>query len=688
MSKLAKKLSAIALCSVFASMQMSAFAFSNVDTGLGKVDPNGNAMSGAIINSATEGLVGVDTSKSGTATLDFNNNTHVKWDSLNVGEGETLNFNAVDGKSGLTVINTVVGSDMTQVYGTINSNEGISKLIISNPNGMLFDGASFTAAGDLQLTTQALAVNYMNGNLDIKGLNQEAINGITISNSTFDINGGTFNVTAPTVKILGGYIGADKGLKLVTANGQDFLLCPTTSADEYHEAVVMKAIKIDGDVHIVSASDLINLNNGGTINGNLTIDSDGNVALNAGLEIDSANRSEKFNYNKNTDPKLTVNGDVKVINDGRISYLRNAKVTGNVDMSNSGGFLEISDVNVDKDVNLTTTVKSNEEVKHFVHVVGDNDIKGNLNVDSIHNVHIGGYDSKLENLANGSLKVGKDLKVFAREGSVKVTVDTEADKVDLKSGTLNIITDGVATIKANDYKFEAKHYIGGVDKKENIIDAMENYKPIPVVNKYTYLNIEDGNISKVVTTDSNGIVMLRSNNNMNLDGMSGVKTAILSAGKDIVIGDDVHAGKISVQGETDRLTVNNNANARDYILDYINIKDTALITINPETEITYEMANGDNGWNKGVQTKDNTYLVVPGMPEEPPVDPEPVIDDNNENVKVLRNLEKNPVASAIDANQVYTPVAFAADLDEEIDTGVRKNVDGSVTVVRPFTPNN
>ena len=33
-----------------------------------------------------------------------------------------------------------------------------------------------------------------------------------------------------------------------------------------------------------------------------------------------------------------------------------------------------------------------------------------------------------------------------------------------------------------------------------------------------------------------------------------------------------------------------------------------------------------------------------------------------------------------------TPVAFAADLDDEIDAGVRKNVDGSVTVVKTYAP--
>ena len=87
-------------------------------------------------------------------------------------------------------------------------------------------------------------------------------------------------------------------------------------------------------------------------------------------------------------------------------------------------------------------------------------------------------------------------------------------------------------------------------------------------------------------------------------------------------------------------------------------------------------------------------MVVPGnddpTPPGPvdPDDPNPVLPQDNDNVKILNNLNRDQIASAIDANEVYTPVAFAADLDDEIDTGVRKNVDGSVTVVRPFTPSN
>ena len=99
---------------------------------------------------------------------------------------------------------------------------------------------------------------------------------------------------------------------------------------------------------------------------------------------------------------------------------------------------------------------------------------------------------------------------------------------------------------------------------------------------------------------------------------------------------------------------------------------------------TYELTNGKGGHNDGTQIKgENTYLVGPEGPTPPPgPDPIPTPDpDDNENVKVLRSFENK----SVDLNQVYTPVAYAADLDDDkIDKGVRKNVDGSVTVVKAF----
>lgn len=661
MRNFTKKLSAITLCTLFASMQIASAA---IDTGLNN----------AVINKTEGGYVGMDVSKD-SATLKFDGNTHVNWDTLNVGKGENLNFNAVNGANGLTILNTV-NKGMTNVYGTISSNEGISKLIISNPNGMLYDGATFTTAGDLMLTTQALGATFTNGNIDIKGINEAAINGITIQNSDFSV-GGEFNITAPSVDIIKTAITANKGLRLVTADGQNYLVCTDPNNDEKHTAVRLESVSVDGNVYIVSAKDIVKVVNGGKINGNLKIESDGNVGLNY---VDGGKVFE-------------VTGNVDVANDGRTAYLKNSKVGGNLNMSNSGGFLEVADSHVAGDANLKTTVKSNEGVKHFIHVVGDTTVDGNLNIDSIHNIHIGGYNSDMATLAPGSLKVGKDLNATAREGSVAITIDTSADKVALTSGTLNVITDGKAVIKANDYKFDAKHYIGGISDTDYLINTvMEKYTPIKgIVGEKAFVTVDGGNVTKI-KTDKTGYAFVRSNNDMNVNGVDAGKVNLSSA-KDIVIGKDAKADVILVDGETRNLTVE--TPSRDYTLKYTNIKDTAVITVNPETEITYDMANGPQGWNKGTQTSENTYLVVPGEPAVPPVtppaptpNPDPKKPQDNDNVKILNNLQRDQVASAIDANQVYTPVAFAADLDEEIETGVRKNVDGSVTVVRPFTPKN
>lgn len=665
----------MALCTVFASMQIASAAF---DTGLGA----GNG--GAVINDIQGGFVNGTTSN-GSATLNFNGDSHVNWNTLNVNSGETLNFNATDGASGLTVVNTV-NSGMSHIYGTINSNEGISKLIISNPNGMLYDGAKFTTAGDLMLTTQALGVNFVNGNMSIEGLNQAAVNGITIQNSDFTV-GGEFNITAPSIEAIKSVIKADKGFKLVTADGQNYLVAPSYENPEYHTAVRLESVQVDGDVYIVSDKDIVKVVNGGTINGNLNIESDGNVALNY------ANNGEKF----------VVNGDVNVNNDGRVSYLRNSQVNGNVKMANSGGFLEVKDIDVTGDVDLTTTVKTNEGVKHFVHVVGDNNIGGDLKIDSIHNIHIGGYDDSLSHLAKGSLKVGGTLDATAREGSIAVTVDTSADKVNLESGTLNIITDGNSTITANEYNFKAKHYVGALNSQDNIIKVMEGYIPLDSSAKVgAYMTINGGNVNKIEAAKA----YIKSKGDMTVNGINAGEVYLTADQADIKLDKDNHADLITVGGETKNLTVELPSNSRDYTLKYTNIKDTEVITIDPETEITYEMANGDEGWNKGTQTDDNTYLVVPGSdvppivdpddPDDPippvdpddPVDPTPGIPEDNDNVKILNNLQRDQINAAIDAGEVYTPVAFAADLDEDIDTGVRKNVDGSVTVVRPYTPSN
>ena len=676
MKSLKKKISALVLTTVFASMQLS---YAAIDTGLGA----GNG--GAVINNAQGGFAGVTGANTGNVNVNFTGNTHVNWDSLNVNKGESLNFNAINGANGITVLNTV-NNGMSTIAGQISANSGIAKLIISNPNGMLFNGATFDATGDVMLTTQALNANFVDGRMDITKVgNTLPVGVITIQDSNFSV-GGEFNVLAPSINVVGGEIATQNGMKLVTENGQDYI------ANGFNDAVRMEAVNIDGDVYIVSKKGTVKTVGGGTINGDLKIDSDDSVSLNYVADGKA----------------LHVKGDVDVKGNGVLMYARNTKVDGNLSMENGGGFLEVGNVQVGKDMNLKTVAKSEnaQGYKHFVHVVGDNTVGGNMNIESENNIHIGNYKIEEGKLLDGSLTVGGDATVHAINGHVMVTVDMSADKINLKSDNLNVLTDGNAVLKANEYQFSSNGYLGGLSGfnghtvDDVVIAIMEEYLPIPNnIQASGNINIAGGTISKIETPNG-ATTNISSSGDVKLTGANAGQINIEAPDKYIEITGDVKANTIKVGNKTDKLKVD--YPSRDYELKYTNIRDAQEVTVKGDEEITYELTNGENGYNVNEnRADDTTYLVGPDKEVEPTPEPtpepepepeptpdpeptpEPSIDpEDNENVKVLRSYER---MEDVNKAQPYTPVAYAADLDDDQeDNGVRKNVDGSVTVVKTY----
>ena len=653
MKKNNKKILSALVFALFMSMQVS---IASIDTGLG------NGLGGAVIDNAQGGFVGVDKGD-GSADLNFNGDSVVNWGSLNVNKGENLNFNAVDGANNLTILNTV-NNGMSTIYGQISANSGIGKLIISNPNGMLFDGSTFTTAGDLMLTTQdmsGLGVNDLSQAKFTKIYdNSGNLVGINIQNGALFNIGGEYSILAPSINAANSTIKSNS-LKLVTANGQDYLsLGAAVPKDK--PVVRLEAMNIDGDVYIVSGPGAVSTVNGGTFNGNLDIKSEGNVGLNYSTN------------NKN----LIVTGDVNVISSGEGMFLRDAEVGGDLSMINGGGFVDVGNLSVTGDAILQTTNLSSGPFKHFIHVIGDTSIGGNLTINSENNIHIGGYDYDAKKLADGSLTVGGAIDAYANNGSIAVTIDTTADSIKLKSENLNIITDGKALMTANNYDFSAKGYIGGLKTTENstvdkqIICTMEGYKLLNNPSSHTNMNIAGGEITNLSTE---AYAYIESAGDLKLTGANANKVYLTAPDKTIEItGSGVHADTITVGNKTDKLKVD--FPSRDYTLKYTNIRDAKEVTINGNDEITYELTNGENGYNiNDNRQEDTTYLYGPDIEDpETPIDP-------NENAKVLRSYEKQTV----NMSQVYTPVAYAADLDDDkIDRGVRKNVDGSVTVVRAF----
>ena len=121
---------------------------------------------------------------------------------------------------------------------------------------------------------------------------------------------------------------------------------------------------------------------------------------------------------------------------------------------------------------------------------------------------------------------------------------------------------------------------------------------------------------------------------------------------------------------------------RSFTTNYTNIRDGVVTTIAPTEEITYDMTDGANGYNRPTLTpgEKTTYLIGPDAPQ-PPVPPERRVDNPNEAEKRLAQWVPEDVTKA----PVSTPIAYAADLDDdENGQPIRKNVDGSVTVVRAF----
>ena len=680
MTNIKKKVSALVLTTVFAMMQVSAA----IDTGLGA----GNG--GAVINHTDNNFAGMTTGTN-SATLNFKGNSHVNWNTLNVNKGETLNFGTVDNAKGVTVINTV-NSGMSNIYGQINADQGIGHLVISNPNGVLFDGAKFTTAGDVTINTDASFYNpkWVDNPEYLTGLKPgTAGEMLTIKNSDFKV-GGDMNFIAPSMNVVKSAFNAKNGkgdVRFTTTNGQDYIItdntgcsngcCGSSCGKTYTEtqALRLEAVQVDGDVYITSDKGVVKTVGGGQFNGNLNIQSDGSVAL---------------NYVDNGEI-LNVTGDINAKANGTLMYARNTKVGGNLNMTNGGGFLEVGNVQVGKDMNLKTIAESENPYgyKHFVHVIGKTKVGGDATINSENNIHIGNYNFEEKRLLDGNLEVGGKLTAHANNGHVMTTINVKADKIDYTSDKLNVLTDDKAVLTANEYSFKSNGYIGGLKEytdangktyttADQVISLMENYTYIPKdIKSHAYTTIAGGKITNI-EAPKDSQVYIASNGDVVLTGANAGDINLTAYRKRIDIqGPNVHANNINVGPETDYLKVE--YKGRDFTTNYTNIKDGKVVTIKPNEEITYELADGNYNQPTLKPTEDKTYLIGPNfIPVPPGPDPEPTPPDDD-NVRVKNWVPDDPTKP-----MANTPVAYAADLDEEEDVPCRKNVDGSVTVVRAY----
>ena len=85
---------------------------------------------GAVV---TSGQVGITQPTSGTMNITASNRSVINWNQFSVGAGELVRFFQPSASS--TVLNRVVGQDMSVIYGTLRSN---GRVFLINPNGIIF----------------------------------------------------------------------------------------------------------------------------------------------------------------------------------------------------------------------------------------------------------------------------------------------------------------------------------------------------------------------------------------------------------------------------------------------------------------------------------------------------------------------------------------------------------------------
>ena len=99
----------------------------------------GSVISGAASITSTSDLMTV------TQTT---NSTSINWDSFSIGSGKTVNF--VQPSSSSVALNRVLGSNPSNIFGTLNAN---GHVFLVNPNGILFSPTAQVSVGGLIATT-------------------------------------------------------------------------------------------------------------------------------------------------------------------------------------------------------------------------------------------------------------------------------------------------------------------------------------------------------------------------------------------------------------------------------------------------------------------------------------------------------------------------------------------------------
>lgn len=542
MKKMMTKVLSVMFSVSFLSLQMS---FADVlQTGM---FANKDVLTGAQIKGHTAGLTKIDTNATlNEATLHFNNNTRIDWNKFNVYKDQTLTFK--NGNFG--VLNNVVGTSISKFAGTIKADNG--KIVISNPNGILFEGGKFESMGGLVLTTKDLTSISVDNTTDFNNLDisnaayGDGIAIVAVTNSS-NINAADINIVSKGIYVDSSTLTAKdaKGIVLTTTDGSTFIASKTVSmkADDGSVKNIKFSSKTipseiansaitskNGEVRFVSDRSVMIENS--TIDANLNIDAKSFAQLdkvNAGDTVINTNRFTRLydvNLGKTTikdtsDNYMVIGGHSTF--DGDLDITAKSIIFG---WYETNGVLQDGSITVNgnltadalTDIGYSNVVQANKidftTEKGSILQANSNAMSGKLIANDINLTAKKGFIVSLD--ANAANNSSYYVDILACRKTLNAIPSTARGMINLEGGSANINTkiafvtadlEKDLSVKTSSGAWITNSEIGGtVDINSNGLVQMESVKAGDTTinsNKYTKLfDVDLGNTTITDTSDN------------------------------------------------------------------------------------------------------------------------------------------------------------------------------------------
>ncbi len=292
------------------------------------------AMTDAILNTVNNGGVVKDSANGMQVDVNNSGTTTLEWGKLNIGANEQLNFTFFQNNS--TAWNQISGGP-SQIYGQITADGAglaTSKIILSNPSGVMFHNGSVINVNAMDINTMRPDGTMTSGSITAQGL--EVVNGnlnfqtsgtgiITLDGIKFD-NAGNMTATTENGKIILANIMNEGGNIEAATKGGDIYV-------KSNNAVNIGGTEVSGItsdyLKLTTEGGKVNVAGVVTIGQNFSVEAKGNYSNQKIITFDNATvttKHGKFVLSSNkTNSNLYVKNSTIDAADG-VEFNSNAKV--------------------------------------------------------------------------------------------------------------------------------------------------------------------------------------------------------------------------------------------------------------------------------------------------------------------------------------------------------------------------